>query len=452
MKKIVILVALASQAVALNAMDRKSDRPVLKPSAKQLAAESKSQKPAEKDKEVTHAVLDIGALLKTADLQAPNFYEYLEVITALEPTMTPDQSNYLRNVLLEKYEPLLRTLVKSGLDSMVLNCQTAHVTFSASHKLEGNGFLDILPNIDLPKNFRATDDSLDMLLSGANIASDNNYKNLRESRMVIQNMHPQERRNNNNVLDILRGPDSRKDWLLKNFDGKTVDIALPFQAEIYDIAMSSNGKYILAGSNNHSVYLWDRTNNKTDTLMHYGLIRAVEMTTDGAYGITGSFDQSLRVWHIDSKLSHKYGLKQPVNKVRLSADSKYLFVLTSHTSTKPGDTITIYFLLGCDLLKDLSLAQLLLLIKLIEQKDYNNELKATAAQRVYRTLREYPVLKQRIRNNLALKLIKNNVRAPNEIANLIFGYIGHVPTKKKEHTQTAAHPESNVPASGCMIA
>lgn len=66
------------------------------------------------------------------------------------------------------------------------------------------------------------------------------------------------------------------------------------------MAFSLDGKYVLTGSQNHTVRLWDVTTGKTVQTLnaHAGDVYGVAFSPDGQTVITGNEDGTARLWQV----------------------------------------------------------------------------------------------------------------------------------------------------------
>jgi WD40 repeat protein len=64
------------------------------------------------------------------------------------------------------------------------------------------------------------------------------------------------------------------------------------------IAFSVDGKYLISGSSDNTLKVWDwQTGKEVRTIKgHSGSVYAIAFSVDGKYLISGSFDTTLKVW------------------------------------------------------------------------------------------------------------------------------------------------------------
>jgi WD40 repeat protein len=69
---------------------------------------------------------------------------------------------------------------------------------------------------------------------------------------------------------------------------------------VNSVAVTPDGKYVVSGSNDRTVRLWDRATGQEVRRFtgHEGRIISVAVTPDGRYVVSGSTDETHRVWYI----------------------------------------------------------------------------------------------------------------------------------------------------------
>ena len=97
---------------------------------------------------------------------------------------------------------------------------------------------------------------------------------------------------------------------------------------VNSVAFSPDGQYIVSGSNDNTVKLWDIDNNKLVHTFdkHEQSVKTVSFSPDGQYLVSGSNDKKLKLWHVEDKvLLHTYDAhKSGVNSVGFSPDGQYI--------------------------------------------------------------------------------------------------------------------------------
>ncbi|MBD2254642.1 caspase family protein, partial [Nostoc parmelioides] len=88
-----------------------------------------------------------------------------------------------------------------------------------------------------------------------------------------------------------------KGKLLHTLNGHTGPVAA--------LAFSPNGQYIVSGSDDKTLRLWDTKGKLLHTLNgHTSAVRALAFSPDGQYIVSGSDDKTLRLWDTKGKLLH----------------------------------------------------------------------------------------------------------------------------------------------------
>lgn len=116
-----------------------------------------------------------------------------------------------------------------------------------------------------------------------------------------------------------------KVWELKT--GKLLRTIAGHKKDITSLGISPNGKYIVSGSSDKTINLWELV---TGTLIHTFIghtneIRSATFSADGQYLISGSLDSTIRIWNLADK-TQEYSIKEYliVDCVAISPDGKYI--------------------------------------------------------------------------------------------------------------------------------
>ena len=89
------------------------------------------------------------------------------------------------------------------------------------------------------------------------------------------------------------------------------------------VAVLTDGRRALSGSNDHTLRLWDLATGETlHTLEgHTSTVRAVAVLADGRRALSGSYDNTLRLWDLQTgKSSAEYVADAAINCVDFARD------------------------------------------------------------------------------------------------------------------------------------
>lgn len=111
------------------------------------------------------------------------------------------------------------------------------------------------------------------------------------------------------------------------------------------LVFSHDGKILLSGSNDNSIRIWDIVNNKllcAETKAHRSYVNCVAFSADGKLVASGSQDKSVRLWKWDGKninpLRELNGHTDKVNCVAFNPEGKILASGSSDKSIRLWDT------------------------------------------------------------------------------------------------------------------
>ena len=73
---------------------------------------------------------------------------------------------------------------------------------------------------------------------------------------------------------------------------------------VNSVAVTSDNKYILSGSDDHSIRIWNllKKLQKTALRGHSGWVYSIALTSDNKYVVSGSWDKTIRIWNFWMKL------------------------------------------------------------------------------------------------------------------------------------------------------
>ena len=89
-------------------------------------------------------------------------------------------------------------------------------------------------------------------------------------------------------------------WRVK--DGKGVGEPMDAGSEVWSIAVSRDGKWIVSGEGYGGVTVWDAESHKEaiEFRGHNGMVLVVDISPDGTRFATGSYDKTVRVWSLST--------------------------------------------------------------------------------------------------------------------------------------------------------
>ena len=100
-------------------------------------------------------------------------------------------------------------------------------------------------------------------------------------------------------------------------------------AAVKAVAFTPDGKYLLTGSRDKSIKLWDFESGREvrSYLGHKSTVNDIDITSDGKYFVSSSADRTAKYWEISTgKLIRSFDIhKDYVTEVKLSEDDKVLF-------------------------------------------------------------------------------------------------------------------------------
>ncbi|CUU07126.1 delta-60 repeat domain-containing protein [Candidatus Kryptobacter tengchongensis] len=114
--------------------------------------------------------------------------------------------------------------------------------------------------------------------------------------------------------------------------------------DVTSVAISSDGKYIVSGSQDKTIKLWDiSTGREIRTFKgHTDWITSVAISPDGKYVISGSYDKTLKIWDIltGREIRTFAGHTDKVTSVAITPDGKYIVSGSQDKTIKLWDIST----------------------------------------------------------------------------------------------------------------
>jgi WD40 repeat protein len=99
-----------------------------------------------------------------------------------------------------------------------------------------------------------------------------------------------------------------------------------FNSAVYSVAVSSDGKNIISGSRDNTMRIWNRESKCCETTLegHSNWVLSVAVSPDGKHVVSGSLDKTVRIWDIDNKCCEATlkGHSGTVLSVAVSPDGK----------------------------------------------------------------------------------------------------------------------------------
>jgi WD40 repeat protein len=116
------------------------------------------------------------------------------------------------------------------------------------------------------------------------------------------------------------------------------------------VAVTPDGKYVVSGSDDKTVRLWDLATGKEVRKFtgHENFVLAVAVTPDGKYVISGSADKTVRVWELatEKEVRPFRGHGDRVTSVAVTADGKYVVSGSGQSSffSNADNTVRVWYI------------------------------------------------------------------------------------------------------------
>ncbi|HEX3047563.1 MAG TPA: caspase family protein [Bacillota bacterium] len=127
-------------------------------------------------------------------------------------------------------------------------------------------------------------------------------------------------------------------------NGSEVSIRLGHSAAVGSVTISPDGKYILTGSWDQTLKLWEINTGRQirNFIGHSDSIMSVAISPDGRYALSGSYDNSLKLWNIKTgkQIRSFIGHSKPVLSVAISPDGIYALSGSSDQTLKLWEVST----------------------------------------------------------------------------------------------------------------
>ena len=145
---------------------------------------------------------------------------------------------------------------------------------------------------------------------------------------------------------IVSGSDDRSVWVWDASTGNELKVLKGHTHRVTSVAFSPDGRQIASGSDDNSVWVWDvLTGNNLKVLKdHTDWVRSVAFSPDGKQIVSGSNDYSVRVWDAltGDKLKVLKGHTDEVTSVAFSPDGKQIVSSSHDNSVRVWDFGSLY--------------------------------------------------------------------------------------------------------------
>ena len=143
--------------------------------------------------------------------------------------------------------------------------------------------------------------------------------------------------NTGRVYSVAFSPDGQYilsgsgDDTIRVWDREGKEVGQPFTghtSDVYSVAFSPDGQYIVSGSEDDTVRVWDRQGNQVGQPFtgHADGVNSVVFSSDGQYIVSGSLDKTIRVWDRQgNQVGQPFtGHTEGVYSVAFSSDGQYI--------------------------------------------------------------------------------------------------------------------------------
>jgi NB-ARC domain/WD domain, G-beta repeat/APAF-1 helical domain len=97
---------------------------------------------------------------------------------------------------------------------------------------------------------------------------------------------------------------------------------------VYAVAVTADGRYVVSGSRDNTLRVWEVATGETKRTLqgHTESVSAVAATPDGRYVVSGSWDSTLRVWELATGETKRtlQGHTESVSAVAVTPDGRYV--------------------------------------------------------------------------------------------------------------------------------
>jgi WD40 repeat protein/serine/threonine protein kinase len=110
--------------------------------------------------------------------------------------------------------------------------------------------------------------------------------------------------------------------------GPPVPLLIGHEAWVSSVAVTPDGQYVVSGSGDNKVRLWDLATGKEVRRFtgHESTVRTVAVTPDGQYVVSGSWDKTVRLWELATGKEVRWftGHEDTVLSVAVTPDGQYV--------------------------------------------------------------------------------------------------------------------------------